>query len=289
MSTTQTNQRQTPGSPHFPTDGPSLLEGIDASGGKAEPVQRYEIGAARPVRQAIDANWTPKQRRIATVACGVLAVVTLSAGAWWTIANRPPGLPTTIDEALAVMNSRAFRGLDEDRQRQYAAEAARLLQGVSEEDRQRLFQDEKNRQAARRIREEQMEETARRVARGEKIERPMMPWGPGRGPGGGPGGGGPGGGGPGGAGGPGGPGGPGVPAGARPPGGGPGGPGGPGGGRGAGGGQMSEEMRQRIVNRVERGMQTGNAQNMGLRTEMMQRFQAQRSANPSGGQPRRGP
>jgi hypothetical protein len=272
----------------------SLLDGIDLSG---KP-RAKEFDLAGAVRRGLGDDWSGKKKTVVAAACVVLALGTVSWGAWWMYHHRVPAMPTTAAQALALLNSRAFRNLDLDRRGVYEEAAMRLLQELPEEERRALMGDEENRRAMRQMRERQMDELARRVARGEQIDPAMMmPWGPGRGPGGpggGPGGpGGPsgGGGGEGGRRGPGG-GGEGAPPGGGPggapagaPGGGPGG-GGPGGGRG---GRDGESMRQRIIGRIEQSVQTGNAQRNGLRMEMMQRFRPQGpggapGARPGGGQ-----
>lgn len=271
----------------------SLLEGIEVGSGPDMKAQRYELAPARAPRRAIDADWSPRKKRTVAISAAIVAACTLSAGAWFMWTNRLPDMPRTAAEALALINSSAFRSLDPDRQQQYLEEAERLFGELSPEDRRKLMGEEDNRRAMRRLMERRMDETARRIARGEKVE-PVFPFGPGGpgGPGGGPGGPGGPGGGPGGFGPP--PGGPGAPAGpagapgAEPPGG--KGRGGNGGGGRGGNGQLSEQRRQQIVNRIERGIQSGNAQANALRGEMMQRFrQQQQSGGQSGQGQRRGP
>lgn len=118
-------------------------------------------------RKTVDADWS-KARRIAVggLAC-VLALGAIGAGAYFAWQARPVSLPTTADEAIAVINSGRIERLPEDRQRQYFAEASRLMQDIPEEERREFFRNEKNREAMREVWMEQMDSTMREIARGE--------------------------------------------------------------------------------------------------------------------------
>jgi len=143
--------------------------------------QRYDLDAAeRESRRPIDAEWSKQKKTAVVGACVVGASLALGAGWWAMSAIANPGLPTNASDALAVMASSKFESMDEMRKRQYAAEARRLLSELPAEDRRALFEDENAREAMREMREETMDEIARRVARGESIEG-MFPGGP-RGP-----------------------------------------------------------------------------------------------------------
>lgn len=124
-------------------------------------------------RRPIDASWSPKKKKLVGAGAGAVALVALAGGAWAYISGRPPALPTTPEQALAVMASSKFDSLDKARRSQYIAEAQRLMRGMTPEQRRALMQDEKNREAMREMREEMMDEMARRIARGEQIESPF--------------------------------------------------------------------------------------------------------------------
>lgn len=238
--------------------GPSLTEGIEVKeSAHAKPSHtRVELAPVATPRVAIDANWSKGKRRAVAVGVSLAAVAALGAGVWMYLRSLPPAMPTTAEEAIAVMNSAAYKRLDGQRQQQYAAEAARLLIAVPEDQRAALRENPDARRAMREAMEKRMEDLAKRIARGETLEMPRMPFGPG------------------------GPGGPGAPAGGSP--GGPAGPGrGPGGpGRG---GPMTNEMRERITGMIEGRIMTGNAQMTGLIGEMRERMRQQAGGPPGGG------
>lgn len=218
-------------------------------------------------------QWTPRRKKAAAIVGCALSLLILAGGIgmmWWM---RPPSLPTSVGEALAVMSSSRFDRLDETRQSQYAAEAARLVGQLSAEERRNLFRDNDNRDALRKLREEQEDIDARKFAHGEKPENPLRgPGGPeGVGRGGGPGGGGPGGGG----------------RAQRGPDAGGGGPGGPG-GAGGGGRNGGENRVQRAIARLERALAGGNPQNTALRAEARARQAQQRQQSGGTSGPRRG-
>lgn len=131
----------------------------------------------KPARKSIDANWTKKQKTAAAVVAGVLAFGAVGAGIWYAVDSLPPALPTSATEALAVMKSAKFDQLDEERKQQYAEEAARLLRELPEEERRELRKDDTNRAAIDKIREEQMDEMIKKLARGETPDMPFGPFG----------------------------------------------------------------------------------------------------------------
>lgn len=137
---------------------------------------RYDLDAEMSeARKPIDAGWSPKKKKIVGAACATVAVGVLAAGAWVATATAAPSLPTTAAEAVAVMSSDRFNSLDPERKRQYATEAGRLIRGLSDEERRTLLRDDKNRDAMRKLWEEMSDEMARRIARGEQVERPGPP------------------------------------------------------------------------------------------------------------------
>lgn len=242
--------------------------------------QRFNIDEpAAPTRKAIDANWSPRKKKIVGGLCIGLGVLAVSAGGVYAWGHRPVSLPKTREEAMKVMASDRYKNLDEDRRRQYAVVAAELFKDVSREEMRTMFEDEKTREVLFEMRQEQMDETILKVARGEPIPDWRTGWRPG-------------------GMGPGGPGGPGGPRrdgerreGAE------GGPGGPGGG--PGGGEMTDEQRaqrradmvNRINSRIGQAINDGNAQMNGLRAEFMSRMRAQGGGpgGPGGGGGGRGP
>jgi len=136
--------------------------------------QRYDLDAGLDDgRQAIDAKWSPKKRTLVAGACIGVAALAIAGGVYAMMALRPPKLPTTTQEALAVMASPAFDRLDEQRKREYAAEAGRLLRDMDAEQRQAIFRDQDNREAMQVMRMEMFDEMARKYARGEEVS---FPW-----------------------------------------------------------------------------------------------------------------
>lgn len=241
--------------------------------------QRISLDApAAPARKAIDANWSPRKKKLVAGLCIGFGSVAVAAGSYFAWTHRPVSLPKTREEAMKVMASDRYKNLDEERKRQYAVVAAELFKDIPREEMRTYFQDESTREALFAMREQAMDEMILKLARGEPVEDMRMGWRPG-GPGG------PGGGGPGGQ----------RPDGQRPEGErGPGGPGGPG-----GGGEMTEEQRQqrraemtqRIRDRIGNSVNDGNAQMNGLRSEFMSRMRAQmeQGGRPGGGGGPRGP
>ncbi|QYK47502.1 MAG: hypothetical protein KF838_12010 [Phycisphaeraceae bacterium] len=235
--------------------------------------------AVTPARKAIDADWSPRKKKIVGGVCVVLGVLAVSAGGVYAWGHRPVSLPTTREEAIAVMGSERYARLDEDRKRQYAVVAAELFKDVSREEMRTYFEDEKTREVLFEMRQEQMDEMILRVARGEPVEDWRTGWRPG------------------------GMGGPGGPGGGRPEGDGQRREWAPGSGQGGGpgGGQMTDEQRQqrraemvnRINERIGRAVNDGNAQMNGLRSEFMSRMRAQGGGpggqRPGGGGGGRGP
>jgi hypothetical protein len=152
-----------------------LLDGIDA-GADTAPVEdrRLEIDPTAAPRKTLDDGWSSKKRAVVGTGVSVLAVAVLGAGGWFWWSSRPPALPTSGSEALAVISSARFDNLDEDRKRSYFAEAARLVREMPEDERAALRDDETLRDAVRELRRYQFDEMARRMARGEDVQ---MPWG----------------------------------------------------------------------------------------------------------------
>jgi len=204
-----------------------------------------------PTRKTIDADWSPAKKKAVGVAAGVLSLAMLAAGGWWMFQLMPVSMPKNANEALAVMNSGKFANLDEARKRDYSEEAWRLIMQMSEEERRKLLRADENEEGRRRLMEQRMAESARRFARGQELE---FPFGQGmRGPG------------------------DGRPGDGR----GPGGPPGTGEQRPPQDEKTAEQRRQQMAGRIKDGIQTGNAQNIGLMGEMRKRMQGR--GGPGGG------
>lgn len=118
-------------------------------------------------RKAVDADWTKARKLAVGVMATLLTLGALGAGGYFLWENRPVRLPRTAEEAVAVINSGRIDRLSTDRQRQYFAEASRLMRDVPGEERRELFRDEENRDAMRQVMEEQMDSTMREIARGD--------------------------------------------------------------------------------------------------------------------------
>lgn len=197
--------------------------------------------AVDSVRSAIDQNWSQRRRLVVAVGATVVSLVVLATGVWFMRANTPPKLPKTFDQAVAVMNSSKYRNLDSNRKQQYAEAAIELMRDLPEQERQDLFKNEDARQAIRAAFTQQMDDMARRLARGESLEN-LMSDRPSRRRG-GP-----------------------RPEGRR---------------RAEGDtrdGQGDGSRAQRMAGRIGNAVQTGNAQRNALRGEMMQQMRAARDA-----------
>jgi hypothetical protein len=157
-------------------DGGSIMDGINVTQKTVAAPSAWQRLRSTNVS---DIEWTPKRKKIAAVCLCCFSLTLLGFGAWWTIANRPPQLPQTAEEALAVMNSDKYDRLNEQQKAEYADAAAKLMDQMPWEDRRKLFKD--NEKSMSEIMERKMDEMARKMARGEEVE---MPWGRGgRGPG----------------------------------------------------------------------------------------------------------
>lgn len=245
-------------------DTNSILDGINvAAPKKAAPTAWSKMRAANMSLDSIE--WTPKRKKIAAVAFCLFSLCGLSLGAWVMIRMQPPGLPQTAEEAMAVMKSAKFDQLDSLQKEEYLNEANKLMANIPWEERRELFQND--RESMEKLMERNMEEMAKKFARGEQ---PQFPFGGPRGD---------------------------RPPGDRPPGerpdrgnrpdgggaGGPGGGGAGGGGGGPGGGgggrgdpnARRDNAERRIANRVS----TGNPQSNGLMGQMRQAMQQARQSN----------
>ncbi|MEM1331295.1 MAG: hypothetical protein AAGG07_12115 [Planctomycetota bacterium] len=195
-----------------------------------------------------------KNRWIIGSAAGLVAVGAIVGGISLASANAPVNLPETADEALQVMGSTRFERLDDDRKRQYARVAARLVWEMPEEERAALRENEELETALRELRRNFFDDMVYQYARGEETQMPF-----GR-PGGRPGGGGNGEGGE---------------NGERRNG---------EGGRGRGGPRnWSSEMRERMVSRMKDSFANGNAQSSALRGEFFKRRMQSRQSDRPGG------
>lgn len=117
-------------------------------------------------RKAVDADWT-KARKIAVGSfISLIALGAIGAGSYFAWQNRPVSLPKTADEAIAVINSGRIDRLPADRQRQFYAEASRLMEDIPQEERREYFREEDNREAMREVMMAQMDNSMREIARG---------------------------------------------------------------------------------------------------------------------------
>lgn len=140
--------------------------------------QRYDLDAAvAPRREGLGSGWSRRKRLVVGSVCVVVAAGALAGGVYAMIASMPPGMPETADEAVRVMGSDKFDMLDDGRKAQYAAEAGRLLAGLSDEERRELLRGRENREALRNLMMETVDENARRLARGEPVQWPGLGWG----------------------------------------------------------------------------------------------------------------
>lgn len=124
-------------------------------------------------RAPIDAGWS-RRKRLA-VGAGAIAASSLavSLGALFMARAQPPALPKSFDEAVKVIASGALDRMDESRRQAYLEEAARLLRDQGRFDWPSRAQDDATRSALRTIREQRLDDAARRFARGED---PFAEW-----------------------------------------------------------------------------------------------------------------
>lgn len=146
---------------------PPLVEDEAVPGGERPAPTRIELLDDGRHRRSIDSSWSLRKKRAVGVSLGAVALAAVGVGIWVWFSGRPPALPTSAGEAVAVIGSARFDRLDEARKRQYLAEAARLLQGVPEGERRALFEDETTRDALGAIMRNRMDDAARALARGE--------------------------------------------------------------------------------------------------------------------------
>ncbi|HEX8876074.1 MAG TPA: hypothetical protein VF777_04950 [Phycisphaerales bacterium] len=158
---------------------PSLLEGLnlpESMTGKPAPARR-DLGVSMPSFQPSD--WTPTQKKFATGALAVAALAMLVGGAWLTRQWMPPSMPTSFADGASVIATGRINNLDEIRRGEYYRELARLWPSLSEEERNKWRSDPAYSKMMEQIREQQMDDFAKRVARGEEK---LPEWGPPPGP-----------------------------------------------------------------------------------------------------------
>lgn len=124
-------------------------------------------------RKTVDADWSKAKRVVVGSAAALLAVAAIGAGGWFAWQARPVSFPETTEQALTMVKSGRIDRLPPERQRQWYAEAAPLLQDISREEWQTNF-DEEDRRAAREIGREMFAESIRDVARGNQSPQEMF-------------------------------------------------------------------------------------------------------------------
>lgn len=140
--------------------------------------ERFDLDAAMAQkREGLGSAWSKQKKMTVGGVCAVVAVGAVSAGVFAMIANTPPNMPKTAEEAVRVMGSDKFDLLDKDRRGQYAAEAGRLLGGLDDDARRELLRGRENREAMRNMMMEAMDQNARRMAKGEEMVWPDFGWG----------------------------------------------------------------------------------------------------------------
>lgn len=83
-------------------------------------------------------EWT--QRKVIFASLLVVAAMgTLSWGLYLNWVNTPPPMPTTAEQALATLDTPQFKQMPEYRQREYYAQANRLVSALPTEQRKALF------------------------------------------------------------------------------------------------------------------------------------------------------
>lgn len=217
---------------------PSLLEGLnlpESMTGKPAPSRREISGST--VSNALNyTDWSPTQKKFGAVGLAAAAIAVLVGGAWLARQWVPPSMPRSFAEGASVIQTGRINNLDDLRRADYYRELAKMWPNLSEDERNRWRSDPAYEKVMEQIREQNMDDFAKRVARGEE-KLPAFGQPPGQ-----------------------------PPAQARP---------GetaqrpadrPAGNRNAG--RNSEQRRAAIVNRIGGRIMSGNAQSNGLRSEM---------------------
>ena len=115
------------------------------------------------------------KKTIAAVSCVAVSAAAIVGGVWARSSSAPLALPVSADDAIAGLKSDAYARMDDQRRRQYAFEAGKLLRELTPEEREQLREDEDLREALRLARDDMFEEMVRRAARGDGMEMPQ--WG----------------------------------------------------------------------------------------------------------------
>lgn len=85
------------------------------------------------------------KKKLSTVAVLVLAVCSLAGGWWWyDTYYRLPGLPTTVDEAVKVIGSPAFKRLPQDRRAAYLETSRKLFEKMPMQERREYMRAMRN-------------------------------------------------------------------------------------------------------------------------------------------------
>lgn len=127
--------------------------------------------AAKP-RKSMDATWSKRKKLATTILACVCGGAALTFGVWKAWSMTAPGLPSTAKEAVAIINSARFDNLDDSRKEQYFEEASRLFRQLSDDERKALRDDPRFRDAMMKLREDEMDQRAEKFARGEKPDGP---------------------------------------------------------------------------------------------------------------------
>lgn len=115
-------------------------------------------------------------KMVVATACVVLSAGAIAGGLWLKSSTAPLALPMTAEEAIAGLKSEAYLKMDDQRRRQYAFEAGKLMRELSQSEREAMRDDEALRDAMRNAGRDMFDEMVRRAARGEPMDRPQ--WGP---------------------------------------------------------------------------------------------------------------
>lgn len=121
-------------------------------------------------RRPIDADWSPRKKAAVAVLATLIAGGAIGGGMWAYLNSRTPSLPRNFQQAMRTIESGKLDRMDPQRRAQYAAEAGRLLWSLSDEERRKLFEDEKARESLRGLWEQRMDDMAYRIARGDEID-----------------------------------------------------------------------------------------------------------------------
>lgn len=151
---------------------PSLLDGLnlpESMTGKSAPTRRDLSAPSQSISDALNyADWSPTQKKIGAAGLAVAAIAVLIGGAWFARQWVPPSMPRSFAEGASVIQTGRINNLDDLRRADYYRELAKMWPSLSEDERSKWRNDPAYEKMMEQIREQSMDDFAKRVARGEE-------------------------------------------------------------------------------------------------------------------------